>query len=254
LVQKGGFADIDEIQLDAVLLYQTLVLLRSPEASRPPSPYQLVWSGRFYEVWQRPLTTTPPVLEHLSLGSQDKAAAIPLCSEIRRLARLAGAEGRLAAVVRPAPTVVNLSQTSHPAAWTTWSPHPEWVYPYAAGTLRATVSLRRGGRYGIWLGGSFRRRVQLWVDGHLVGTARDQLNHPGGYTPFGALTLGAGKHELRLRYEAANLSPGSGGTPFPMGPIIVSRNTADLPITYISPAAATSLCGRSLDWVEALGP
>lgn len=53
VVDKGGFADIDDFQLDAVLVYRTLVLLRSPYASRPPSSYSEVWSGKWYEVWQR---------------------------------------------------------------------------------------------------------------------------------------------------------------------------------------------------------
>ena len=53
-VPKGGYSDIDEFQLDAVVVYQTLVLVHSPSASRPPSVYRLVRSGRYYDVWQRP--------------------------------------------------------------------------------------------------------------------------------------------------------------------------------------------------------
>ena len=34
-------------------MYETLVLRRSPVASRPPSAYRRTWSGRYYEVWQR---------------------------------------------------------------------------------------------------------------------------------------------------------------------------------------------------------
>jgi hypothetical protein len=36
-----------------VLVYRTLVLRRSPFASRPDRRYGLVWRGRFYEVWQQ---------------------------------------------------------------------------------------------------------------------------------------------------------------------------------------------------------
>jgi hypothetical protein len=50
---KAEVADIAAFAPVAVLVYRTLVLLRSPAASRPPAAYRLVWSGRFYDVWQR---------------------------------------------------------------------------------------------------------------------------------------------------------------------------------------------------------
>ena len=46
MLDKGGSADIDRIRLDQALVYRTLVLRRGPAASRPPSVYKLVWSGR----------------------------------------------------------------------------------------------------------------------------------------------------------------------------------------------------------------
>ena len=58
-VPKGGIADTDELQLEGLFVYRTLVLRRSPEQSRPPSPYQLVDSGEFWEVWQRPALPPP---------------------------------------------------------------------------------------------------------------------------------------------------------------------------------------------------
>jgi hypothetical protein len=54
MLPKGGFADLAAFRPDDVLLYRTLVLRRSPIGTAPPSPYDRVWSGRFYEVWQRP--------------------------------------------------------------------------------------------------------------------------------------------------------------------------------------------------------
>jgi len=50
---KGEVADIAAFAPEAVLLYRTLVLLRSEGPSRPPAAYRQVWSGRFYDVWQR---------------------------------------------------------------------------------------------------------------------------------------------------------------------------------------------------------
>ena len=57
-VPKAGFADIAAFRSDAIRTYRTLVLRRSPVASRPPAPYRLVWQRRYYEVWQR-LETIP---------------------------------------------------------------------------------------------------------------------------------------------------------------------------------------------------
>ena len=54
-LDKGASADIDRIRDDQVQVYRTLVLRRGPAASRPPSDYRLAWSGRWYEVWQRPV-------------------------------------------------------------------------------------------------------------------------------------------------------------------------------------------------------
>ena len=67
-LDKGGSADIDRFRLDQVLVYRMLVLRRGPAASRPPSPYSLAWSGRYYEVWIRPVHPPRHIVEHLSLG------------------------------------------------------------------------------------------------------------------------------------------------------------------------------------------
>ena len=75
----GASPDVDEIQLDAVLHYPTLVVRRSGVASRPPSDYTLVSEGGNYQVWQRPGGQSR-ILEHLPLGSRLQPAAVPRCS------------------------------------------------------------------------------------------------------------------------------------------------------------------------------
>ena len=88
VLDKGQSADIDRFRLDGVLDYRTLVLRRGPAASRPPSIYHLVWSGRFYEVWQRPARTPSTIIEHLPLGNASQAAGVPRCADVLRLSRL----------------------------------------------------------------------------------------------------------------------------------------------------------------------
>jgi hypothetical protein len=52
LLTKGAYADLAAFQSSAIDVYRTLVLRRSPFATRPPARYRLVWRGRFYDVWQ----------------------------------------------------------------------------------------------------------------------------------------------------------------------------------------------------------
>jgi hypothetical protein len=250
LLQKGGYADIDDFQLDAVLVYRTLVLRRSPAESRPPAVYRLVWKAHFYEVWQRPQQGGRRILQHLPLGNDLQPAATPNCAEVLKLAGLAGT-AELAAVERPPSVVVPLSQSAVPPGWGV--DQSGSLIPSGAGTVQTTVRVPTAGRYGLWLGGSFRDRLEVLVDGRRTDTVRNQLNNSGQYTPLGAAELGPGAHAVTLRYRGPDLEPGSGGAQFAMGPLVLSTTTADLPVTYVQPADARSLCDKNLDWIEALG-
>ena len=249
LFSPGYSANLDDFQLDAILVYRTLVLRRSPVESRPPSAYRLAWSGRWYEVWQRPRSYRR-IVEHLPLGTDLQPAAVPSCADVRRLARLAGSSGLLAAVPRPPDASVDLTQTSHPPAWGTGQ---GTLVPAGPGTVEASVELPASGRWGVWLGGAYRDRLEAEVDGRRIAVLRNHLEHFGQYTQLGELELTQGTHRVTLRYGGPDLHPGSGGPQFELGPLVLSRTTADLPVTYVRPAEAQTLCGKNLDWIEALG-
>jgi hypothetical protein len=119
--------------------------------------------------------------------------------------------------------------------------------------MSLTASVPASGRYRLWLGGSFRRTVTTTVDGHGVGAVTDQLNNDGQWTPLGSATLSPGPHSIALHYGGSSLAPGSGGIAFAMGPLVLSTSTAELPVTYVAPSDARSLCGKRLDWLEAVG-
>jgi hypothetical protein len=53
MLAKGRFADLSAFRPADIHVYETLILRRSPVASRPPAAYRRTWSGRYYEVWQR---------------------------------------------------------------------------------------------------------------------------------------------------------------------------------------------------------
>ena len=57
---------------------------------------------------------------------------------------------------------------------------------------------------------------------------------------------------LFLLAGAGPAPQGPGEPPYGAGPIVLSRVPSDLAVTYVSPARARSLCGRSLDWIEAV--
>ena len=233
MLDKGESADIDRLRLDGILAYRTLVLRRGPAASRPPSVYRLVRSGRYYEVWQRPESGGPTILEHLSLGDATQAAAVPRCADVLRLARkAASASGYLVTATRPQAIPV--------------------VTPSLSGTVSTNITAPEAGRYTAWLAGDWFGRSSVEVDGHEVGAKRAELNWPGLYTDLGTVELGAGPHRVALTYDTGGLHPGSGGPPFSFGPLTLSRADARDPVQTLAPSAAHALCGRRLDWIEAV--
>ena len=266
LSEAEPYADIDQFRLSGILFFRTLVLRRSPAASRPPSPYRLTSSGRYYEVWQRPPGSPPrSIVARLPLGSRLQAAAKPRCADVLGLARRAGRGGRLATVERPPASVLALFRTAHTPTWLADQGDPTLLFPRREGSLTGQLSVPVAGSYGVWLGGSFRGRLEVLVDGRLVKADREQINHPAQYVPMGSVTLTPGTHTIQIEYKGSDLHPGSGGhgivtpgspvpIPFPIGPLDLSRATADLPVTYLPASRARSLCGKSLDWVEALRP
>jgi hypothetical protein len=252
--QTGSSPDIDEINLPDVLVYRTLVIRRSPAASRPPSVYQPVAQGRYYEVWQRPLTGLPTIVEHLSLGDRFHAAAVPSCADVLRLAREAGPGGRLATVFRPANIAVDLDGSA---------PGPEGgsgetqglAYPTGPETFPIDLRIPASGVYEIGVDGTFISRLELFVGTKRVAEARHELNWPSEYNPLAAVRLQKGDVRITVRYDGPDVHPGSAGpgTGFGLGPLLVGRaDPADIPVTYVKPARARTLCGKSLDWIEAV--
>jgi hypothetical protein len=229
--EKGEPVDTDELTMPGLFEYRTLVLRRSPVRSRPPFPYRLVWSGRYYEVWQRPEGFEGPLPEHLALGTQFHPSEVPGCSEV-------GGLGELALLHRIAGA--HLVAARHAP-----------VYDATDGTLE----LPRAGKYAAWLLGSVRGSVELWIDGHKSGEARQQLENDGSFVELGESRLSAGTHEVELRFGGADLHPGSGGFPRPpTGPLLFSPGgEAPGALVSVSIEESRRLCGKPWDWIEAVG-
>jgi hypothetical protein len=251
-LHKGQTADTDRFRLGAILTYRTLVLRRSPFQSRPPAPYRLIWRGRYYEAWQRPSSIPGRLMAHLGLGRGVEPAAVPRCSQVHRLAREAGKAGSLVAAARKRIETIGPGATMHPAAWE-WAGYPTSLLPTTPGTMRAVARINRPNEYEIWLGGSVRPQVDLEVDGRPAGRVRRQLNNEGEYVLLGSARLARGAHTLTVNFHGADLHPGSGGQPSPIGPLVLSRqDPADERVTRFGTSAARRLCGRRWDWIEAM--
>jgi hypothetical protein len=110
-----------------------------------------------------------------------------------------------------------------------------------------------GGRYSVFIRGAFRPQLTVRVDGRSLASIRHELTHSNDDYPLAQVTLGPGSHQIALTLGDVDLHPGSGGMPFPVGPVLLGTGGDDRQIVYVAPAAARSLCGRRLDWVESLG-
>jgi hypothetical protein len=227
MLDKGESADIDRIRVDQVLVYRTLVLRRGPAASRPPSPYRLVWSGRYYEVWQRPERLKETVERRLPLGDADQGAAVAPCSHIEEL------PGR------------TLAYATRPEAISLGAPPLDGTV-----SVRATVPV--DGVYTAWIAGDWFGDASVAIDSRTIGSRRAELNWPGLYTDLGSTPLAAGEHDVEIRYRPGGWRPGSGGKPFSFGPVELSLVGPRDPVSRVPASRAQTLCGRRLDWVESL--
>ncbi len=223
LVAKGDTADLDELRLDAVLTYPTLVLRRSPLASVPPSPYELRWEGRWYQVWQRDGSPAPK--SRLPLGGAAGPAAVPDCAEVRRVAR--GAATLLAA-----PAVSPLLT----------APEPGRALAFEAPSA---------GRYALWLSAPVLERASLLVDGVGAGSVPRRRDTTGQYVPVGTALLDAGPHTLELRSRPGLLAPVARDAPAVS--LVVAPTGSRRPVS-VPASTPETLCGTPWDWVEGLGP
>jgi hypothetical protein len=130
---------------------------------------------------------------------------------------------------------------------------PGAVHPGPEARFDATVQVPRPGDYVIFVGGAFRRRFEVSVDGRQVSSRRHRLNHAGYYEPLGEINLSSGAHRIEIRYRRAELAPGSGGPAFPLGPLYLAQ-ASNPRVLMVPPTRARQLCGQELDWIESVTP
>ncbi|MGA7435379.1 MAG: hypothetical protein WBW44_07110 [Solirubrobacterales bacterium] len=255
VADKGAWSDTDELVLDADLeglfTYRTLVLRRSPGQSRPPSPYELVERGEYYEVWQRPQDFDPAsIIVHRPFGNLRDPAEVPPCQAILSVAAKAGSGGQVAAAIR-APNGIS-EFTVYPPDWIP-DPANGTLTPTSDGVATGSITVPADGEYDVFLGGSSRGEVTLEIDGKEVGSIRNRLNNNAQYIEFDTTRFSAGEKSFSLKFEQGGaLRPATGGYPFGLGPVVLSPVQNRTQVTTLPADEAGQLCGQRLDWIEAI--
>lgn len=251
---KGAWSDTDELVLDpaqeGLLTYRTLVLRRNPSQSRPPSPYELVWQGDYYEVWQRDPDYDPAnLIAHEPFGDLYQPTGVPDCAVVQSLAAQAGPGGEVVAAVRKPNAIADLPE--YPEDWVP-DPVNLTLTPLSDGTASGSVEVPEAGRYQVWVGGSARGEVSVEIGGQDAGSVRGILNNNAQFMKLNELDLEAGPLAVAMTYErGSNFRPAVGDYPFGLGPVVLEP-VESTTILRSTPADAQKLCGQSLDWVEAV--
>lgn len=240
--------EIDNIDTPAVYQYNVLVRRLTPTGSRPPSGFEPLFSGRFFEAWERD-PSVPEPLAHQPLSDGLAPAGVPRCGAVRALAGRPGA-GALVAVPRGDAVFAEMSLADTPPDWREQGD----VRPASDGTASLPVEVPMAGKWRVWVGGAALGRLSVTVDGKRAGELRHQLDASIGWLRFGEVELGAGGHVVRLAHARSVVQAGRGGdeVQLPLGPVALTpRDPA--PLERVPVANARRLCdGRAYDWIEAV--
>ncbi|HEX6713470.1 MAG TPA: hypothetical protein VF066_08790, partial [Thermoleophilaceae bacterium] len=240
--------DLDQMKDAFVRRWPLIALRHSPVESRPPSNYQRVFSGRWYQVWQR--KGPAPVL-HVPLGKPPLDPSAPLdCGLVRRLER----RGEVVAAIRPQPSVISIARPQTlPPGW------------YRYGRDNEMLEIHKGGRIAVFDGGPVPpgaapgSAVQYWIRGRT--TREERLQIDGGrfrlprteqrlseWVAIGLEPAGTAGPHVELERPKRSLRPGD-AQPDIVGPIVAVANRP----TFLARGARLRLaCGAPADWIDVI--
>lgn len=247
----GFSSDVDDWDAATVVDHYPLVLLRrGPLTSRPPSAYERVWKGHYYEVWKRRRGALAP-LAHLPLGDRYSAAATPKCSRVRTLANRARRDhGSLVVAPRTPGVAARVTRAPAPFKWTVDANDPDTWRPLGEGRVETRVTTP-GGRFDVALEASVGRRVHVSVDGREVGSVAHEMSPRRTTLAIGSVQLQPGRHVVTVFQEGGSLDPRAGGSNRLIGPVYLTPRQPST-LRTVAPADWKSICGRPADWVEAV--
>ena len=251
LPDNVNFLDTDMLADSDFDPYQLLILRRAPVASRPPGNFRRVYSGTYYEVWEKVGTPVPgkTLMERLPLGLPPDNAAVPDCGQVQSLAQRAGGKGTLVAQPADLHFAVDFSNAEVPEGWTT---DGTLFTPHGSGTLTTSVDVPTGGTWRIWVGGDIFSRLSVSAAGQSA-SARNAIN-VNRYQPFGPFRLTPGNQQIQFHSDGASLEPGSGADTTALGPVLMELvESVDRPTVNVPSSEYQRLCNAPWDWIEAYG-
>jgi hypothetical protein len=241
----GRYYDLDALTLQYVDSFPGIIKRRSPGASRPPASFELTYANDYYEVLRQ--QDGPTVIEHLPLQRRHVAVARPRCDQVRALAAKARPGDRLIAASRPEVVLLDpLHAGLRPRGWVQNVDPPGTVTPTTPGEMMFAPRTT-GGRFRVWMKGSFGRATAAYIDGRKVGEA-DEINTPGQWERIGEVELAPGMHRGKLERPGPSVAPGDGWRGV-LGPVALER-VGPSRLTPVAPERANGLCGRDWDWIE----
>jgi hypothetical protein len=254
LTGYGHSYDLDQLQLDGVRQYAAIVARRRPEASRPPSGFELAFRGDYYEVWRR--TGPDRVLAHHAAGGGLQSAGVMPCGEVRRLAREAESQGaELAYVKRPQLVAVDGTRLGKLPRPPGWGAVPDGIALGTPGHMDLRIKVPTSGGWRIWLKGEFGREVSVSVDGRPVGAVSYESGNEGNYALPTDVELTAGRPRITLTRGGGGLSPGDHAASRLVAVVLEPVSGAETPaVETMAPSQWRELCGRLVDWVEVVRP
>jgi hypothetical protein len=248
----GHYFDLDEELLSFVEGYPIIVTRRSPAASRPPANYKLVYENRYYLAWRR--TSQPQVLRHLPEQSLYSPGAVVRCTSLRAIVAKAPKGTELLAAVPPELEWFEpLFSRDRSYAWGLDPGQQGAVLPNGPGHASGVLSVRGGASYAVWVQGDFPRPVPVQVDGRTVGSVSGS-NTPGQWVQAASLTLGHGRHTVRVVRTGGHRYFGPGEWDIGViGAVALQRRVPEH-LTTVPLRRWRTLCGATLDWVELVRP
>jgi hypothetical protein len=240
----GMSYDLDQLPSQAVATYKTIVARRRPDSSRPPSSFERIFRGRFYEVWRN--RRVGEVVQHVPAGGGLQAAGRARCSEVRRAATDAAPGSTVSYVPRPRLRVVNPVKSKRSPGWAETT---GGVGLYSPGRLSSTIRVARGGRYRVWLKGEFGREVRVYVNGRRVGAVSYQSGNDGNYASPIEATLEAGRNRLAIERGGGTLRPGD-GMPGALRAIVFEPVGLETDVRSVDVRGWRKACASPVDWVE----
>jgi len=238
--------DVDQEGTDYLAFFPWIVERKGGDASRPPADYRLEYENRFYTVWGREEGTD--VVRHEPLQGRFVGAKRLPCDKVLDYARAAAPGEEFAVSLRPRGVRLD---TAHAARSQSWQPH-SYVKDAVVTEEPGQASGRRffdGGRYRIWVLGSFGRDIAVLVDGREVGRVRG-VNTDGEWLDGGVVEVPRGRHEIELRRGGGSLAPGDGYKGV-LGPLVFQPVFPTESLVWVKPGEIRRrVCGRDLDWME----